>query len=91
MIQAIFDRRDVRRRALRFKRRAEKLRPKTHESDNRGRRLVMYFFRLREDFLKARVVHFACDASRLGFRNRLLGFLTRTDGIGAWMPPMAIL
>ena len=29
------------------------------------------------------------DASRIGNRNRMLGFITRPDGYGAWLPPQA--
>ena len=39
--------------------------------------------------LQQRVLSFPVDASRIGCRNRLLGFMARPDGKGMWLHPQA--
>ena len=58
--------------------------------NDRARRILNYFFCLRRSFSTERTVHVAFDASRVGGRNRLLGFISRPDGLGAWLPPQAL-
>lgn len=45
---------------------------------------VQYFMATRKHFSDHGAMHLAVDASRVGKRQRLLGFLTRPDGLGAW-------
>ena len=58
--------------------------------NDRARRILNYFFCLRRSFSTETTVHVAFDASRVGGRNRLLGFISRPDGLGAWLPPQAL-
>ena len=51
------------------------------------RQLLKYMLALREHFQSEQVLHVSFDASRVGGKNRLLGFMTRPDGIGGWCPP----
>ena len=52
-----------------------------------ARQMLKYILGLREHFQAEQVLHLSFDASRVGGRNRLLGFMTRPDGIGGWCPP----
>lgn len=72
-----------------FRARREKLRMQIAplKLDDRDRRLLHYFFCIRELFNDAGTIHVAFDASRIGGLNRMLGFITRPNGEGAWMPP----
>ena len=76
-----------RHRMWRSARLAKKLRIMPLKLDDRARRILHYLFCLRRAFSAATTVHLAFDASRVGGKNRLLGFITRPDGLGAWLPP----
>jgi hypothetical protein len=53
--------------------------------------ITKYFFSMRAHFSDQRVLTFACDASNIGNKNRMLGFICRPDNIGAWLPPLDFL
>eukprot|EP00971_Amphidinium_carterae_P135454 2683899-Amphidinium_carterae.3 len=55
------------------------------------RKLLKYMLGLREHFRDQPRLHVSFDASRVAGRNRLLGFMTRPDNIGAWLPPQVLL
>ena len=59
-------------------------------TSDRALKLLQYFLAVRRFFANERTVHISVDASRVGKRQRLLGFMSRPDGLGAWMPPQAI-
>ena len=39
--------------------------------------------------IPSHMVSFACDASRIGNLNRMLEYIARPDGVGAWLPSQA--
>lgn len=55
-----------------------------------ARRILQYFLSSRKHFQKQQCLHVAFDASRVGGLSRMLGFISRPDGFGAWMAPQAI-
>lgn len=58
---------------------------------SQDRRLLQYYFALRANFERVDCIHVAFDASRIGNLNRMLGFISRPDNIGAWLAPQALL
>ena len=66
---------------------AMRIRPMVITDD--ARKVLNYYFALREAFRSQAVLHLAADASRIGGLNRLLGFFSRGDGVGGWAPPQA--
>ena len=49
--------------------------------------MLALFFCMRAAFSKSRVIHYACDASTVALKDRLLGFITAAGTPGAWLPP----
>jgi len=52
-------------------------------------KVLRYFFSLRRAFAEATRLSIAVDASRVGGRNRLFGFLANDRNVGGWAPPQA--
>ena len=68
----------------------EKYRVKPLIAPVQERRVVQYFLASRACFADAKTLHVAFDAGRVGGLNRMLGFVTTPNGIGAWVAPQAI-
>jgi hypothetical protein len=54
-------------------------------------RLLQFFFAIRCAFVNLRCFSLACDASRLGGLNRMIGFVARPDNVGGFLQPVASL
>ena len=68
---------------------ADKMKIAYNTTKHVGMRLLQMFFCMRSVFSDCSVFGFAFDASRIGGRSRLLGFITLPTGVGAWLPPQA--
>ena len=49
--------------------------------------LIQFFDALRFYFIDQHNISLSVDASRVGAKNRVLGFICRPDGYGGWLPP----
>ena len=62
-------------------------RVKKDNSFNPYMAMLALFFSMRQTFVNCRILHLAVDASTVGNKNWLLGFITVPGGGAAWLPP----
>ena len=64
----------------------QKMKAKLRLAEQTTMCIIKYYFALRYYFSSCMNIGLAVDGSRVGNLSRVLGFMTRPDGIGAWMP-----
>ena len=71
----------------RMKKRVAEVSADAEDSDEDAIVCQKYFFASRLHFRVAPVIHMAADASEVGGKSRMMGFVTRPRAAGVWMPP----